>query len=79
MGTSKFRLVISQDDPHRVAAELTRLAELARAGEIEGVAYVASHKGRAYSGDVLGSCRTNPVHTLGLAVLLREKIQQVIG
>lgn len=59
-------------------AETVRAAEKllsdALAGEIVGLAYVVLKPGGAFSGDVVGSARSHPIYTLGLARALEIKL-----
>ena len=59
-------------------AALRFLLKLAEAGEIQGLVYVAMHKGDAYSGDVTGAAKERPIYALGLAQILEEQITQLI-
>jgi hypothetical protein len=62
---------LADQDTIKVLADLL---ELAKRGEIVGLAYVALHKGCGYSSDVVGSVRNSPLLARGLASTLWEQI-----
>lgn len=57
---------------------LEELLREARAGNVQGLAYVALHAGAAMSHDVLGRCRLSPVLTAGMALSLLRDVEKLV-
>lgn len=50
------------------------LLEEARAGRVLGVAWVAVHAGRRFTGDAVGETRTHPTFTRGMLRVLDDEL-----
>jgi len=62
-----------------VVEELEDLLKEAREGNVQGIAYIALHRGVAMSDNVLGRLRLSPVLALGMLRVLQKSIEELLG
>ena len=63
---------------HETIDALERLLQIARRGEITGLAFAAITKTMSHITDVLGTCRTNPSFTRGAVAFLSDEIAGLV-
>lgn len=75
MSTSRqpLRVVLPQADRETIEILLDLLYR-AEQGEVVGLAYVALHRGKDYSGDVSGSVKSHPLFTIGVIRALEHLV-----
>ena len=72
----KKPVILVPDSPsHEVVAVLSRLCELAKEGELTGIAFGAAFKGQKYYCDAAGSLHRNPVVAIGVAGMLHAELE----
>jgi hypothetical protein len=75
-------VTIRPEPPRTVSQETVRELEdmlsQAKSGEIQGIAYVALHKGQAFSIATVGAALTAPTYCLGAVSILKAALIKLI-
>ena len=59
---------------HDVVAALEQLLDLARLGEVTGIAFAATLKGERFLTDMAGTCYTHPSYARGIVAFLSDEL-----
>ena len=75
--TNTYRLIHEHISRDTVEA-LTQLLELAKQGEVTGIAFGAFLKNRRYITDVAGTCFHNATITRGMICALDDELSEIV-